>query len=136
MMRELGNILVFDRPSLKTRYKLECVAAGWVAIDPSEFNESWRAKHNEFEEHVWARNVEIAPHMIGLASTPIASLSRKARAVRRARELWLAQETADCNCGERWRTCSDCRDEQSEKKAEQLNRAYPGISELWRESSS
>ena len=33
-----GAILVFDRPLLKTRYKLECVAAGWVA-DRSEFNE-------------------------------------------------------------------------------------------------
>src|ERR1700722_12272969 len=44
----VGAILVFDRASLKTRYRLECIADGWVA-DPSEFNELWRAAHDEFE---------------------------------------------------------------------------------------
>jgi hypothetical protein len=122
-----GAILVFDRASLRTRYKLECHADHWIRDGKVA---------DEFEERLWARNVEIAPHLIGLASTPIASLSHKRRAIRRARELWLAQETADCNCGERRRTCSDCRTEQFEKKAEQLDRAYPGIAELWRESSS
>jgi len=48
-------------------------------------------------------------------------------------ELQLARDTADCSCGTRWRTCSDCRAEQAEKKAEQLERAYPGISRLWGE---
>ena len=58
-----GAILVFDRSSLKTQYKLECIADGWVA-DPSEFNEFSRAEHDEFEEHVFARDVEIAPHLV------------------------------------------------------------------------
>ena len=42
----VGAILVFDRPSLKTRYKLECIDNGW-ATDASEFNEFWRDKHDE-----------------------------------------------------------------------------------------
>jgi len=33
-----GAILVFDRSSLRTRHKLECVDNGWVA-EPSKFNE-------------------------------------------------------------------------------------------------
>ena len=57
----VGAILVFDRASLKTRYRLECIADGWVA-DPSKFNEFWRAAHDESEECVFARNVVIAPH--------------------------------------------------------------------------
>jgi hypothetical protein len=74
--------------------------------------------------------VEIAPHLIGIVSTPIASLSHKGRAVKRAKGLRLAEETA------RWRTCSDCKGERAEKTAEQLERAYPGISKLWHGSSS
>jgi hypothetical protein len=130
-----GAILVFDRSSLKTRYKLECIVDGWVA-DPSEFNEFWRAEHDEFEECVVGRDVEIAPHLIAMISTPNASLSNKQRAVSRAMELRFDQEAADCNCGARWRTCSDCRAERAAKKAYQLERAYPGISMLWRESPS
>jgi hypothetical protein len=126
-------ILVFDRSSLKTHYKLECIADGWVA-DSSEFNEFWRAENDEFEEHVFARDVEIAPHLIAMISTPIASLSHKQRAVNRAMELRFDEETADCGCGVRWRTCSDCRAEAADRKAEQLERAYPGISTLWRDS--
>jgi len=127
-----GAILVFDRSSLKTHYKLECIADGWVA-DPSEFNESSRAERDEFEEHVFARDVEIAPHLTGMISTPIVSLSHKQRAVNRAMELRFDLETAYCSCGARWRTCSDCRAEAADKKAEQLERAYPGISTLWRD---
>ena len=69
-----------------------------------------------------------------MISTPIARLSHKQRAVNRAMELRFVQETADCGRGARWRTCSDCRAEAAEKKAEQLERAYPGISKSWRES--
>ena len=116
-----GAILVFDRASLRTRYRLECHADGWARID-------------EFEERVRARNVEIAPHLIGLVTASMASLSPKARNVKRERELWLSEETADCSCGSRWRTCSDCRAERAEKTAEQLERAYPGISQMWRDS--
>ena len=131
----VGAILVFDQSSLKTQYKLECIADGWVT-DASEFNEFWRAEHDEFEEHVFARDVEIAPHLIAMISTPIASLSHKQRAVNRAMELRFDQETADCSCGARWRSCSDCRAEAADKKAEQLERAYPGISTLWRSDTA
>jgi hypothetical protein len=127
-----GAVLVFDRASLKARYKFECVDNGWE-FDPSTHNEFWRADHDEFEEQVWARNVEIAPHLIGLISTPIPTLSHKSRAIKRAKELQLARDTADCGCGARWRTCTFCKAEKAEKKAEQLERAYPGISKLWRE---
>jgi hypothetical protein len=58
---------VFDRASLRARYKVECVDDGWKA-EPSKFNEFWRATHDEFEEQIWSRNVEIAPHLIGLIS--------------------------------------------------------------------
>jgi len=60
----VGAIFVFDRTSLKTRYKLECVDKGWKT-DPSKLTESWRAAYDQFEEQVFARNVEIAPHFIG-----------------------------------------------------------------------
>jgi hypothetical protein len=92
----VGAILVFDRSSLKTRYKLECIDNGW-ATDASEFNEFWRAMHDEFEEHVFARDVEIALHLIAMISTPIASLSHKQRAVNRAMELRFDHKTADCD---------------------------------------
>jgi hypothetical protein len=131
----VGAILVFDRSSLKTRYKLECIDNGW-ATDASEFNEFWRAMHDEFEEHVFARDVEIAPHLIAMISTPIASLSHKQRAANRAMELRFDHKTPDCSCGARWRSCSDCRAEATKKKAEQLERAYPGISTLWRDGAS
>jgi hypothetical protein len=121
-----GAVLVFDRASLRACYKLECIDDSWEA-DP---------KHDEFEEQVWGRNVEIAPHLIGLISAPIERQSAKGRAVKRAMELQLARDTGECLCGARWRMCSDCRAEQSEKKAEQLERAFPGISMLWRGSSS
>jgi hypothetical protein len=125
-----GAVLVFDRTSLRGRYKLECIDDSWEA-DPSKFNEFWRAAHDEFEEQVSGRNVEIAPHLIGLISAPIEPLSRKGRAIKRAMELQLARDTADCVCGARWQTCTNCRAAQAEKKAEQLERAYPGISKLW-----
>lgn len=125
-----GAVLVFDRASLRARYKLECIDDSWTT-DPSEFNEFWRAAHDEFEEQSWGRNVEIAPHLIGLISAPITILSHKGRAIKRAMELQFARDTADCGCGARWQTCTDCRAEKAKKKGEQLERAYPGISRLW-----
>ena len=64
------------------------------------------------------------------------SLSHKQRAVNRAMELRFDHKSADCSCGARWRSCSDCRAEAAKKKAEQLERAYPGISTLWRDGAS
>jgi hypothetical protein len=55
-----GAVLVFDRASVRARYKLECVDDSWEA-EPSQFNEFWRATHDEFEEQVWGRNIEVAP---------------------------------------------------------------------------
>jgi hypothetical protein len=124
-------IFVFDRASLKTRYKLECVDNGWKT-DPSKFDESWRAEHDEFEEQVFARDVEIAPHLIGLVTAPEVSLTSKARAFRRAAALRLALEAADCSCGMRWRTCTECKLKQLLNAAKQLERRYPGILE-WSE---
>jgi hypothetical protein len=123
---------VFDRSSLKTRYKLECIDDGWVA-DPSEFTEFWRAAHDEFEERVIAREVEIAPHLIAMISTPIASVSHKQRAVNRAMEIRLDRETADLQLRRAMSIIFRLPSETSEKKAEQLERAYPGISTLWRD---
>lgn len=123
---------MFDPVSLRARYKLECVDDSWEA-DPSSFNEFWRADHDEREEQVWGRNVEIAPHLIGLISGPIKPLSHKGRAIKRAMGLQLTRDTADCACGARWQTCPDCRAEKGEKKAFQLERRHPGISKLWRD---
>jgi hypothetical protein len=125
-----GAVLVFDRASLRARYKLECIDDSWEA-DPSEFNELWRAKHDECEEQVWGRNIEIAPHLIGLISAPIEPQQHKGRAIKRAMELQLARDTAQCLCGARWQTCTDCKAEKAEKKDKQLERTYPGISRLW-----
>jgi hypothetical protein len=117
---DAGAILVFDRPSLRTRYRVECA----LEDEGSE----------EFEEVVWGRHIEIAPHLIGLVSTPIVGLSREGRAYRRAGVLRIARETADCgyDCGARAGTCSDCRAERTEKIATQLERTRPGIARLWR----
>jgi hypothetical protein len=131
----VGAILVFDRASLKTRYRLECIADGWVA-DPSEFNELWRAAHDEFEECVFARNVLIAPHLIAMIATPISSLSHKQRAVNRAMQLRFDQETADLQVRRAMSIISRLHTKTSEKKAEQLERAYPGISTLWRDGAA
>jgi hypothetical protein len=104
--------------------------------DPSEFNEFWRARHEECEEYVFACCVEIAPHLIGVISTPTASLSRKQRAANWARELRFEQEAARWSCGARLRTCPNSRAAATEKKAGQLEQAYPGISSLWRDIAS
>ena len=123
---------MFDRASLRARYKLECIDDSWEA-DPSEFNELWRAKHDECEEQVWGHDIEIAPHLIGLISAPIGPRSRKGRAIKRAMELQLARDTAQCLCGAKWQTCADCKAESAKKKGEQLERVHPGISKLWRD---
>jgi hypothetical protein len=56
-----GAILVFDRPSLRARYRLERF--------------SYAEGENEFEEVVWGRNEKIARHLVGLTATPAAGLS-------------------------------------------------------------
>ena len=127
-----GAVLVFDRASLRARYKLECIDDSWEA-DPSEFNELWRAKHDECEEQVWGRSIEIAPHLIGLISAPIEPKPPKSRAIKRAMQLQFARDTAECLCGAKWQACPDCKAEKVEKKAEQLEKAHPGISKLWRD---
>jgi hypothetical protein len=127
---QAGTVLVFDRASLKARYKLECIDNGWQA-EPSMFNEFWRAEHDECEEQVWGRNVEIAPHLIGLISAPIELRSPKGRAIKRAMELQRARDAADCVCGTSWQQCPDCRAEKAAKQAEQLEKVHPGISKLW-----
>jgi hypothetical protein len=128
---QAGTILVFDRRSLRARYKLECVNNGWQA-EPSKFNEFWRAAHDECEEQVWGRNIEIAPHLIGLISAPIEPRSRKGRAIKRAMKLQLSRDTPECVCGASWQTCPDCRAATAEKQADRLERAHPDISRLWR----
>jgi hypothetical protein len=91
-----GAIMVFDRASLKTRYKLECYADRWL-----------RDGHtvNEFEERVYVRDIEISSHLIGLVTTPKASVTSKGRAFRRAAAIRLARESANCGCGMRWKSC-------------------------------
>jgi len=128
---QAGTVLVFDRASLKARYKLEGIDNGWQA-EPSKFNEFWRAEHDECEEQVWGRNVEIAPHLIGLISAPIEPRSTKGRAIKRAMELQGARDAVGCVCGTSWQQCPDCRAEKAAKQAEQLEKIHPGISKLWR----
>jgi hypothetical protein len=103
---------------LKSRYELACRAEQW---------ERDGQVVNELDERVYVRDVEIGPHLIGLVSTPIANLTPKARAMKRATQLWVAKTAADCSCGTRWNTCSECKSEQSQKAAAHLERAHPGI---------
>jgi hypothetical protein len=93
----------------------------------------WRAKHDECEEQVWGRNVEIAPHLIGLISAPLEARSLKERAVKRAMELQRVRNAGECICGARRQICTDCESERAGEMAEQLERAHPGISWLWQE---
>jgi len=130
---QAGAVLVFDRASLRARYKLECIDNSWQS-EPSKFNEFWRAKHDECEEQVWGRNIEIASHLIGLISAPIEPRSPKGRAIKQAMELQRARDTADCVCGASWQTCPDCKAAKAEKQAEQLKMTHPGISKLWRDA--
>jgi hypothetical protein len=127
---QAGAVFVFDRASLRTRYKLECVDNGWEA-EPSKFNEFWRAKHDECEEQVSGRNVEIAPHLIGLISAPIELRSPKGRAIKQAMELLRSRDIEECICGSAWQACPDCKAAKAEKQAEQLEKVHPGISKLW-----
>jgi hypothetical protein len=109
-----GAIFIFDRRSLQSRYKLECHADSFARI-------------NEFEERVVARNVEIAPHMIGLVALPMVRQRSEARATARAARMQVDQTAADCSCGMRWNTCSDCLEEQHLKILDQLRRTYPNV---------
>ena len=118
-----GAILIFDRASLKTRYKLECYADRWPRDGQIV---------DEFEERVYIRDVEIASHLIGLVSTPMTNLTSKLRAFRRGAAIRLAREAADYSRGVRWKTCGECKQKQLAKAAEQLERRYPGILE-WSE---
>jgi hypothetical protein len=117
-----GAIMIFDRASLKTQYKLECYADRWLREGQTV---------NEFEERVYVRDVAIAPHLIGMVTAPKASLTSKARSFRRAATIRLARESANCGCGMRWNACAECKKQQLEKAAAQLERTHPGISELW-----
>jgi hypothetical protein len=115
-----GAILILDRASLRTQYKLECHADDWERNGQIV---------DEFEERVYFRDVEIGSHLIGLVTVPKAILTSKARALRRAAALRFALGAADCGCGMRWKTCAKCKKKQFEKAAEQLERTHPGISE-------
>lgn len=117
-----GAIMIFDRASLKTRYKLECHGDRWL-------RDGQMVK--EFEERVSHRDVEIGSHLIGLVTAPKANLTSKARAFRRAAAMRLARESANCGCGMRWNSCAKCKRKQFEKAAAQLELTHPGISELW-----
>ena len=50
-----------------------------LARTRSIFNEFSRAERDEFEERVFARDVEIAPHTIGMISTPIVPVTQTVR---------------------------------------------------------
>jgi hypothetical protein len=121
MLREddegVGAILIFDRPSLRAKYALEPLYDDL-------------ARRDEFEEVVFGRDVEIAPHLIGLVTLELPMLSHKARAVKRTREFHIAAES-ECTCGSPWRKYSKCAAERREKTERQLERSYPGISRLW-----
>jgi hypothetical protein len=96
-----GATMVFDRASLKTRYKLECYSDRWL-----------RDGHmvNEVEERVYVRDVEIGSHLIGMVTAPKVSLTSEARSFRRAATIRLARESANCGCGMRWNTCAKCKE--------------------------
>jgi hypothetical protein len=80
--------------------------------------------------------VEIAPHLVAMISSPIVSLSHKQRAVNRAMQLRFDQETADLQLRRAMSIISRLHTRTSEKRAEQLEPAYPGISTLWRDGAS
>jgi hypothetical protein len=80
--------------------------------------------------------VLIVPHLIAMNATPIVSLSHKQRAVNRAMQLRFDQETADLQLRRAMSIISRLHTKTSEKKAEQLERAYPGISTLWRDGAA
>ena len=114
-----GAILVFDRPSLRARYRLECT----VGDEDSE----------ESEEVVWDRHVDIAPHLIGLVSTQ--------PQLCRARRV-LISEQGSCAHGKPPIATTTAAREQgpvptaglSERKRSLHNSSGPatGIASLWR----
>jgi hypothetical protein len=109
-----GAIFIFDRSSLRSRYKLECHADSCALI-------------NEFEERVVARDVEIGPHMIALVASPILKQSSEARVRARTAKMRVVKAASDCSCGMRWNTCSDCLEQQHLKILDQLRRAHPNV---------
>jgi hypothetical protein len=71
-----------------------------------------------------------------MISTPIASLSHKQRAVNRAMQIRFDQETADLQLRRAMSIISGLHTKTSEKKVQQLERAYPGISRLLHDGAS
>ena len=87
----------------------------------------WRAKHDEFEEYVFGRDIEIARHLIALFSGPTVQLSPNARAVKRATELRIAAEAVHDAHGAMLAAGAGFMRTHI-RKADQLEKSYPGIS--------
>lgn len=113
-----GSILIFDRASLRTQYKLECFADEW---------ERDGQVVDECEERVVERNVEIARHLIGLVAVPTLAQSPKARAQKRACRMRIGRALAECDCGMKWNGCSDCLKDQDLKIIDQFRRTHPDV---------
>ena len=111
-----GAILIFDRASLRTRYKLECHDDKW---------ECYEGRIDEFEECVVERDVEISPHLIGLVAQPIYSQTAEARARNLARTIELAYAADDYPCDVRGRECPDCSEERHLEILDQFRRTHP-----------
>jgi len=54
-----GAILIFDRPVLRSRYKIECHSDGW---------RDYLSHVEVFEERIWVRDIEIAKALVGIIS--------------------------------------------------------------------
>jgi hypothetical protein len=80
-----GAVLVFDRDRLATRYRLDLVNEG-IYID-------------EQEERVWCREIPLGIALIGIASQPIPTRSRRERSrVRKGLHVRSASALTESRC--------------------------------------
>jgi len=71
-----GAILIFDRQSLRSRYRIE------------PFSEP---KRDELEERTWDDLVNVGSHLVGLVTTPSICRSQKQRRLNRRHRLRLSE---------------------------------------------
>ena len=67
-----GAILIFDRQSLRCRYRIE----PWH----DEFWDDETGRRDEMEERVWSNVTDVGRHLIGLITEPTAPYSTETRA--------------------------------------------------------
>jgi hypothetical protein len=85
-----GSILVFDRQSLASRYKIKC--------NPEVFWHSDTTFHDEAEEQIFGNVTKIGDHLIGIVSGPTVKRSQQHRILNREFERMMEARLRQLEC--------------------------------------